>query len=76
MSKYIWSALVLLGMLIARLGFAALNLSDPAMPVLTVTLLITGGMLIGLVGATGLLGMLNWHPRAPIERRHGRRVSN
>ncbi|MBJ7309251.1 hypothetical protein ACFOLJ_30835 [Rugamonas sp. CCM 8940] len=72
MSKYIWSTVILLGMLIARLGFASLNLTDPAMPVLTVTLLITGGMLVGLVGATGLLGMLDWLARAPLERRHSR----
>jgi hypothetical protein len=72
MRKYIWSAIVLLGLLIARLGFAALNLSDPAMPELTVTLLITGGMLVGLVGATGLLGMLDCLAHAPVERRHRR----
>lgn len=62
MNKYIWAAVILLGLLLTRMGFNALNPGDPAMAELTVTLLLTGGMVATLAGALGLLGMLDWLP--------------
>ncbi|NRR28604.1 hypothetical protein HSX11_00080 [Oxalobacteraceae bacterium] len=62
MTKTIWAAVLVLGLLITRLGFNAMNPADPAMQELTVALLLTGGLAICLLAASGLLGMLDWIP--------------
>ncbi|MES2263332.1 MAG: hypothetical protein V4724_32825 [Pseudomonadota bacterium] len=63
MSKLIWGWAILAGLLLARLGYNEVAAAETASPEFTATLLLTGGLLIGLIGATGLLGLLGWVPR-------------
>jgi hypothetical protein len=62
MNKMLWAWAILAGLLIARLGYNEIHAPDSANPEMLATLLLTGGLLIGLLGATGLLGLLGWVP--------------
>jgi hypothetical membrane protein len=62
MNRMTWGWIIAAGLLLARFGYAELEAGDSASPV-TVMLLLTAGLAAGLVGVTGLLGMLGWVPR-------------
>lgn len=65
MGKLLWAWTILAGLMLARLGYNELAMPETASPEVTATLLLTGGLLTGLVGATGLCGLLGWViPRA------------
>jgi hypothetical protein len=59
----LWGWTIAAGLLLARLGYAELDAPDGASPEVTVMVLLTGGLLVGLFGVTGLLGLLGWIPR-------------
>lgn len=63
MNRMIWGWLIALGLLLARMGFTELETAEAAVPEWTIMLLLTGGLVIGLLGVTGLLGLLGWVPR-------------
>lgn len=63
MNRVLWGWIIAAGLLLARIGYAALESGETSSPEITVLLLLTGGLLIGLFGITGLLGMLGWVPR-------------
>jgi hypothetical protein len=63
MNRVLWGWIIAAGLLLARVGYAELESAETASPEVTVMLLLTGGLLIGLFGVTGLLGMLGWVPR-------------
>jgi len=63
MNRVLWGWIIAAGLLLARIGYAALESAEASSPEMTVMLLLTGGLLIGLFGITGLLGMLGWVPR-------------
>jgi len=65
MNKMLWAWVILAGLMLARLGYNEIFASQTASPEVTATLLLTGGLLAGLLGVTGMLGMLGWipHPR-------------
>jgi hypothetical protein len=60
MGKLLWAWTILAGLMLARLGYNELAMPETAAPEITATLLLTGGLLTGLVGATGLCGLLEW----------------
>lgn len=65
MGKLSWAWTILAGLMLARMGYNELAMPETASPEITATLLLTGGLLTGLVGATGLCGLLGWvTPRA------------
>ncbi|QGZ42008.1 hypothetical protein IP92_04373 [Pseudoduganella flava] len=63
MNRMLWGWIIAAGLLLARLGYAELESADGGSPELTVLVLLTGGLVVGLFGITGLLGMLGWVPR-------------
>ncbi len=63
MSRSAWGGLVALGLLLARIGYGELDAFDAAVPEWTVMLLLTGGLLVAMLGVTGMLGLLGWLPR-------------
>ena len=63
MNRMLWGWIIAAGLLLARLGYAELDAADGASPEATVLVLLTGGLLVGLLGVTGLLGLLGWIPR-------------
>ncbi|UGQ47844.1 hypothetical protein [Massilia endophytica] len=63
MNRVLWGWIIAVGLLVARIGYAEFESAETASPEVTVMLLLTGGLLIGLFGITGLLGMLGWVPR-------------
>lgn len=60
MEKLLWAWTILVGLILARLGYNEVAMQETASPEITATLLLTGGLLTGLVGATGLCGLLGW----------------
>lgn len=65
MGKLLWAWAILAGLMLARLGYNELAMPQTASPEITATLLLTSGLLAGLIGATGLCGLLEWvMPRA------------
>lgn len=67
MNKMLWGWIIAAGLLLARMGYAELEAAETASPETTVMVLLTGGLLVGLFGITGLLGLLGWVPR-PLEK--------
>ncbi len=63
MNRSAWGGLVALGLLLARIGYGELEAFDAAVPEWTVMLLLTGGLLVAMLGVTGMLGLLGWLPR-------------
>lgn len=63
MNRMLWGWIIAAGLLLARIGYAELETAETASPETTVMVLLTGGLLVGLFGITGLLGMLGWVPR-------------
>ncbi|WP_338758727.1 hypothetical protein [Massilia sp. METH4] len=59
MSRLLWGWLIAAGLLLARMGYMELEAAEGTSPEVTL-LLLTGGLLAGLFGITGLLGMLGW----------------
>jgi hypothetical protein len=62
MNRMLWGWIIAAGLLLARLGYAELESGDGGSPEITVLVLLTGGLVVGLFGITGLLGMLGWVP--------------
>ncbi|MBB3224067.1 hypothetical protein [Pseudoduganella umbonata] len=67
MNKALWGWLIATGLLLARIAYLELqegriDVVDGAAEVMSLVLL-TGGLLAGLLGITGMLGMLGWVPR-------------
>ncbi|SFU80130.1 hypothetical protein [Pseudoduganella namucuonensis] len=62
MGKVFWAWTILAGLLLARMGYNEIYAPETQSPEITATLLLTGGLLIGLLGATGLVGLLGWIP--------------
>lgn len=60
MEKLLWAWTILVGLILARLGYNEVAMQETSSPEITATLLLTGGLLTGLVGATGLCGLLGW----------------
>ena len=64
MNKMLWGWIIAAGLLLARLGYMALDAGDGTPPELaaqvTIAVLLTAGLLAGLFGITGLLGLLGW----------------
>lgn len=63
MNRMLWAWTILAGLLLARMGYNEMVSAETAAPEVTATLLLTGGLLSGLLGITGLLGFLGWIPR-------------
>lgn len=68
MNKVLWGWLIVAGMLLARIAYlelhaARLDTPEGGLPDVAALLLLTGGLLAGLFGITGLLGLLGWVPR-------------
>ena len=63
MNRMLWVWTIALGLLLARIGFAELEAADAALPEWSIMLLLTGGLLLGLFGITGLCGLLGWVPQ-------------
>ena len=62
MNRMLWGATIALGLLLARIGYAELESGDAMLPEWSIMLLLTGGLVLGLFGITGLLGLLGWVP--------------
>jgi len=63
MNRMHWGWTIALGLLLARIGYAELETADAVLPEWSILLLLTGGLIIGLFGVTGLLGLLGWVPQ-------------
>lgn len=63
MTKLLWAWTILAGLLLARMGYNEMLSAETPSPEVTATLLLTGGLLSGLLGVTGMLGFLGWIPR-------------
>jgi hypothetical protein len=65
MSKLAWSGIIIWGLLVAGFGLAAAGPApgaDPDLQPHDVLFLVTGGVVICLLGVAGLTGLMGWVP--------------
>lgn len=65
MGKVTWVWTILAGLLLARMGYNEIHAPETSAPELIATVLLTAGLLLSLIGATGALGLLSWLPGMP-----------
>ncbi|GGY86256.1 hypothetical protein ACFFTM_16620 [Pseudoduganella plicata] len=63
MNRMVWGWTIALGLLLARIGYTELEAADAVLPEWSILMLVTGGLTAGLLGVTGLLGLLGWVPQ-------------
>ncbi|WBS04691.1 hypothetical protein OU994_10610 [Pseudoduganella sp. SL102] len=64
MNRMLWGWLIAAGLLLARIAYLELDAGrqvvEGGAPEVLALVLLTGGLLAGLLGVTGLLGLLGW----------------